>query len=125
MALEQAVIVNRHFLFGLSLEPIQVRKVPYSNNLGPLCPSRGDFSSIFLSAAPMSEFLHLEHTAAVANQVDVNSLALADFFDLTGVIEVSCRDITIPQRRSTAVGTRCLVRVRRSTTQNSAQQIER
>jgi hypothetical protein len=26
------------------------------------CLARGDFSSIFLSAAPISEFLHLEHT---------------------------------------------------------------
>jgi hypothetical protein len=28
----------------------------------PPCLSRGDFSSTFLSAAPISEFLHLEHT---------------------------------------------------------------
>ena len=28
----------------------------------PPCLVRGDFSSIFLSAAPISEFLHLEHT---------------------------------------------------------------
>ncbi len=28
----------------------------------PPCLARGDFTSIFLSAAPISEFLHLEHT---------------------------------------------------------------
>ena len=54
---------TRHFPFGFRLEPIQARNVSYSNNLRPPVPGAWEFSSIFLSAAPISGFLHLEHAS--------------------------------------------------------------